>query len=293
MSAFTPSRFWLVACAFLLAGCSNFPTALKHGGNPFTQPANYDKALALPSSQATFKDALVAEYQSLATKEGKVWYDWFDSDFFSRKALDTAASEKGLLPEDPAMWRFSKEKIAALQEARNGLLKALETARTTHPVHAARAQGRFDCWIEEEEEKWQTDLIALCKKEYEAALAELKTEMVVDPGPQKATLYTVFFDFDDATVTPIGTQVLQALAEDWGSSNAALNLVGHADRAGSVVYNKRLSERRALSVLKVLDGLGLSSSRMTTSGVGESAPAVSTADGVREPRNRRVVIEVQ
>ena len=279
-----------------VSGCTNFSTAFQHGGNPLTQPWNYADAQALPSSDQTFKDALVGEYKALATKEGNTWYDWFDSDFFSRKALLTAKSDNGVDPEDPKLWRFKQADIDRLSAARDDLMAALATGREAKPALAAKAQGRYDCWVEEEEERWQTDEIAKCKGEFEAAMAELKGVMpkpmakpVMDDRP---TLYTVFFDFDSSAVTPIGLQVLQAVVEDWGQTNVGLALVGHADSSGTKAYNQKLSERRAASVAKTLADFGLNEGRAAKSGVGETDLLVPTPDGVREPRNRRVVVSV-
>lgn len=283
-----------------LSGCTNFPIAFQHGGNPLTQPWNYADAQSLSSSDHSFKEALVGEYKALATKEGVTWSDWFDSDFFSRKALLAAKSEAGVDPEDPALWRFKQKDIDRLRAARNELMAALETGRSRFPGLAARAQGRYDCWVEEEEEAWQADEIAKCKGEFEAALSELKGAQATNSAPpvakskmvDKPSLYTVFFDFDSTVVTPVGTQVLQAVVDDWGTANVTLSLVGHADRAGTTAYNQKLSERRALSVAKTLTGFGLAPERTAKSGLGENDPAVPTADGVREARNRRVVIAV-
>ena len=55
-------------------------------------------------------------------------------------------------------------------------------------------------------------------------------------------------------------------------------------------YNIKLSKRRAESVKAELSRLGVSGSRVTTQAKGESTPLVSTADGIREPQNRRVEI---
>jgi outer membrane protein OmpA-like peptidoglycan-associated protein len=52
----------------------------------------------------------------------------------------------------------------------------------------------------------------------------------------------------------------------------------------------RLSQRRADAVKAELVKLGIPASEITTVAKGESDPLVPTADGVREPRNRRVEI---
>ena len=62
------------------------------------------------------------------------------------------------------------------------------------------------------------------------------------------------------------------------------------DRSGSPGYNQRLSERRANNVAKALAALGVPQNQMIVSGRGENDNRVPTADGVREPQNRRVEI---
>ena len=62
------------------------------------------------------------------------------------------------------------------------------------------------------------------------------------------------------------------------------------DRSGSPGYNQRLSERRASAVATALEGLGVPRSQMIVSGRGENDNRVPTADGVREPQNRRFEI---
>ena len=69
-----------------------------------------------------------------------------------------------------------------------------------------------------------------------------------------------------------------------------IEVAGHADRAGTPQYNQRLSERRAAAVANELDRQGVPRSAMVVQAFGESRPLVATADGVREPQNRRVEI---
>ena len=71
---------------------------------------------------------------------------------------------------------------------------------------------------------------------------------------------------------------------------AVFTLTGHADRSGPVAYNQRLSERRADAVKARLIREGIPAGQIVTIGRGETQPMVPTADGVREPQNRRVEI---
>jgi outer membrane protein OmpA-like peptidoglycan-associated protein len=103
--------------------------------------------------------------------------------------------------------------------------------------------------------------------------------------------FIVFFDWNRADIRADAQQVLETAAAYVKQRGfARINLVGHADRSGKASYNMGLSQRRADASKAVLVKLGLPASGIATVGRGESAPLVGTADGVREPRNRRVEI---
>jgi outer membrane protein OmpA-like peptidoglycan-associated protein len=64
----------------------------------------------------------------------------------------------------------------------------------------------------------------------------------------------------------------------------------HTDKSGPDDYNVKLSQRRADATKAYLAGKGVPDTAITTEAFGESRPLVETADGVREPQNRRVEI---
>jgi outer membrane protein OmpA-like peptidoglycan-associated protein len=67
-----------------------------------------------------------------------------------------------------------------------------------------------------------------------------------------------------------------------------IEIIGHTDNKGTDEYNQGLSERRASSVASYLKGNGISSSRLTTRGMGESDPKVSNDTDAGRAENRRV-----
>jgi outer membrane protein OmpA-like peptidoglycan-associated protein len=70
-------------------------------------------------------------------------------------------------------------------------------------------------------------------------------------------------------------------------------VIGHTDRLAADDYNDRLSLQRAQRVREELTRLGIPPGRIQAAGRGEREPLVPTADGVAEPRNRRVEINVR
>jgi outer membrane protein OmpA-like peptidoglycan-associated protein len=75
--------------------------------------------------------------------------------------------------------------------------------------------------------------------------------------------------------------------------SARITATGHADTSGPENYNMALSLRRANAVKDALVREGVPATAIAVIGRGESQPLVPTADGVREPQNRRVEIVVQ
>jgi outer membrane protein OmpA-like peptidoglycan-associated protein len=124
-----------------------------------------------------------------------------------------------------------------------------------------------------------------------AAAAPAPAPAVAPVAAPVAQKYMVFFDFDKATLTPEGQAVVAKAAAAFKSGKEPrIDLTGHADRAGSDAYNMKLSQRRADAVKAALVRQGVPAAQIAVAAKGESSPLVSTADGVREPQNRRVEI---
>jgi outer membrane protein OmpA-like peptidoglycan-associated protein len=115
----------------------------------------------------------------------------------------------------------------------------------------------------------------------------------VQPARPVAREFVVYFPFDQSVLTPEAQTVVQEAASYAQQGNATqIQVVGHADTSGSAAYNVRLSERRARAVADAMVGLGVNPGMITADWRGETQPAVSTGDGVREPLNRRATINV-
>ncbi|HTJ62355.1 MAG TPA: OmpA family protein [Alphaproteobacteria bacterium] len=126
--------------------------------------------------------------------------------------------------------------------------------------------------------------------EPEAAPAAYVPPPVVAPAPAPKS-YLVFFDFNKSDLTPQAREIVDTAAKNASANNVTqLTVTGHTDTVGSDAYNMRLSRRRAESVAAQLEKDGVPSSEIAIVAKGKRDLLVPTADGVREPQNRRVQI---
>jgi outer membrane protein OmpA-like peptidoglycan-associated protein len=113
------------------------------------------------------------------------------------------------------------------------------------------------------------------------------------PVAAPAQPYVVYFDFDRATLTPDGRQVVdQAIAAAKAGGYPQIQVIGHTDTAGANDYNVALSNRRADAVADYMVGHGIPAEEIQVAAEGEQNLAVPTSDGVPNQPNRRVLIEL-
>ncbi len=122
-------------------------------------------------------------------------------------------------------------------------------------------------------------------------------EAVAPPPPApapSAPSFMVFFDWDRSNLSAQALATIQQAADAYkAKGNARITATGHTDRSGPESYNMALSLRRANAVKDALVRDGVPATAISVVGRGETQPLVPTADGVREPQNRRVEIVLQ
>ncbi|MEX2480896.1 MAG: OmpA family protein [Gammaproteobacteria bacterium] len=262
---------------------------------------------ATAADGVSFEQALSSNYTALSQIEMEQGNRRSAQAYAMRAAA--AAGGTPTAPDEVDLHRpFLKEQyVGELSQARSRLVSALEkTGRTDAPAEAAQAQASYDCWLEQASEHIQQDHIRACKDSFLAAMdaVEAAANKVVEappppppapePEPSYPENFLVFFDFDRAEVTSEGMSIInQGKTAAHATEFKRIVVTGHADRAGSTRYNMALSQRRAEAVEAALARAGLESGSIRTSARGEAEPLVETADGVREPQNRRVEILIE
>lgn len=111
--------------------------------------------------------------------------------------------------------------------------------------------------------------------------------IVEDPaGGDSLVLY---FEFDDAGLTPRTERQLAIVAEILGqSAERVIRINGHADAKGSDDYNIGLSDRRAESIRQALIGMGVKPEQVVTEAFGAAKPRKPNflPDGSDNPSGR-------
>ncbi len=276
----------------------------------------FDEVDALREAQAVgspFTQKLTQEYKNYIDSEIDQ-LDHADSLHFARKGLASARGDV-VMPEPISDWNIAPEFLEETSLGRSRMISAFDLgAREVMPDVSAVAQARFDCWLEQQEENFQSDDINRCKREFLQALEQIEGQMPappaapanvagdnpldnVDPNAPMAVenaKYLVFFDWDQSTLGPGAQSVLDAVAGEAAKrSLTSINIVGHADTSGSQEYNDKLSSRRANAVRDALVQRGVAANILMVDSRGENEQLVATPDNVREPANRRAEISFQ
>ncbi len=114
------------------------------------------------------------------------------------------------------------------------------------------------------------------------------------PPPVSPPSFMVFFDWDRSNLSAQALNTIKQAAGAYKTKGSArVTATGHTDKSGPEAYNMALSLRRANAVKDALVREGVPATAISVVGRGESMPLVQTADGVREPQNRRVEIVIQ
>ena len=294
----------LVALSTALSGCTAFKS--------FSEVEALNEAQAVGSP---FTQTLAREYRMFANSELKDMFDYPDALHFARKGLAAAAGE-AVLPEPVSDWNLSETHIQELSAARGRMILAYDFgARETMPELSARAQAKFDCWIENQEENWSDSEGETCKVGFMDAIGQLEagvqapaepvehvTEVIpedmgsfdvnpAEPMAPENAMYLVFFNWDSSDLGSGALNVIDAVAEEVAKNPPqTVNIIGHTDTSGSQAYNQRLALKRSNAVRDALTQRGVDANIIMLDAKGENELLVPTPDGVREPANRRVNI---
>jgi outer membrane protein OmpA-like peptidoglycan-associated protein len=164
-------------------------------------------------------------------------------------------------------------RVGTVVVERNGEQTVLNTAYSTSRIGKNGAEDRAPMRSSD------------VKREFGSALAAL---------PERPVSFALYFVSGQDELTPDSkVELRKAVAELKRRAVPDIVVIGHTDTMGGEARNDQLSLARAERVRKALVGQGLPADRIAVAGRGERELLVQTADGVAEPRNRRVEVNVR
>lgn len=117
---------------------------------------------------------------------------------------------------------------------------------------------------------------------------------VLAAQPERPISYMLYFVSGTDELTPESKVMLEVIKGELRIRQAPeIMAIGHTSTKGRPVDNDALSLERATTMRRVLIEAGISGRHFTIAGHGERELLVPTPDGVDEPRNRRVEINVR
>ncbi len=106
----------------------------------------------------------------------------------------------------------------------------------------------------------------------------------------------VYFDYDKSTIKSTSYPLLDSIVatlQTCDFDGKHLEVGGYTDSIGRASYNKKLSQRRAQSVVIYLANKGVKSSNMVAIGYGESSPIASNKTKDGRAKNRRIEFKIK
>ncbi|OGP15712.1 MAG: peptidoglycan-associated lipoprotein [Deltaproteobacteria bacterium GWA2_55_10] len=105
---------------------------------------------------------------------------------------------------------------------------------------------------------------------------------------EKGQLFTIYFEYDKYTIRDIDMENLTKNAK-WLGLNGSIKvrIEGHADERGETEYNLALGDKRARSVMKYLQDMGIQVQRLDVVSYGEEKPAMDGQGEDAWSKNRR------
>lgn len=106
---------------------------------------------------------------------------------------------------------------------------------------------------------------------------------------RKYDVYGILFDFGSARIRPETASLITDIAATLKNNPSwRLQVNGHTDSIGGEAANKKLSTERAAAVMSELIRLGTAADRLTSAGLGETAPKADNGTLEGRALNRRV-----
>ena len=116
--------------------------------------------------------------------------------------------------------------------------------------------------------------------------------MAIEPTPPEK--FILYFNNGTTELVPKSRAAITSILDVIKRREAInISISGHTDATGTTQLNEKLARCRAKAISDLLVKYGVDAKRLSVSSHGKGNQLIPTADGVAEPRNRRVEVIVR
>lgn len=293
------AKIFILALALFLGACGHYNEDLASLDKVMTSSSSVTMAAApqdiapAAGDEESLARYLAREYYDLAKFENEKAYDYKAAKNYTQKAM-MASKGKVAMPAKISSYDIPSDKMPALTDARAALVAALAENNTPENQMAlAKAQSRFDCWLERAEEAADDEHCASCRSEFEQAMAMLiapAAGVEAQSGSFDINFAQNSAAFDEASMETIGKVAAFVNAPE--NAGYGVVLTGYASVQSE--FASRLANARATTVRDALIAQGVSSDVIAMN-IDESAQdagimSVSAGGGDASGADRKVRI---
>lgn len=278
------AKFLSLLSVIALGACSHYSEDLSSLDKQISAPAQLASvspqniAPAAGTGSSAFMQDLAREYYALARYENDRAYDYKASKAYTGKAM---AAQQGRLvvPSKVTAFSIPADRAAELTEARGALITALKTINTPeNAAPLARAQARYECWLERAEEAAEETHYSACRDEFQQSMAAL----TMPAAGAAATTYDIGFAANSAILDPASETTVDLVAQflnDPKNASYSASLTGFSAAAGEFADN--VMTARVAAVRDALVAKGVAADRLKPLVAPAAAAAADLASKVQ------------
>lgn len=196
-------------------------------------------------------------------------------------------------PDDKVAFVWGVCHVITLENALMKKLPSLKVDNFSAKAAEGLAGGAIGHSMDKQEREFKQELAASQSREQDAIMQGVQRE-------KDAIILTfksdVLFDTGSSTIKPgvASSGEIDRVAQILNRyPDTTIKVVGYTDSTGAESQNQQLSELRANSVKNALVVKGVTNSRLTTIGMGESNPVADNTTPEGRQLNRRVAIVIE
>ena len=202
-----------------------------------------------------------------------------------------------ILPPPPQLISGKIIDLETKQEIKEAQLVITDTLNNTLFAKNLRGSGRFDTKLRRQG-TYRVFVVAPKYQKHKEIVSNVGDTLMVYMQPIKTgtsfVVKNIYFNTNDTSLTAESNKELDKQAKFLKENpNVNITIVGHTDSRGSDEYNLKLSEGRAVSVMRALIDRGIAPERLKAEGRGETQPVASNETEEGRAENRRIEIEVR